>query len=161
MPVSTPSVWDQILSLSSIPASCSHAPGRQQVMAPLLESLPPMGRPRLSSRLPALAWCSPGHCRHLGNGLADRRSRCLFLCPSVFQRNKNKLITFTKLWLYKTAICFSCQLIFCYKCVSHDPYDGWEKANNLLPLQLCSNKNIDGHFSHITNIILFKNNFKM
>lgn len=57
----------------------------------------PRGRPKLSSRLLALAWPVPGCCGHLWNEPAERRPLCHCIYIS-FKQNENKQIKNKNSW---------------------------------------------------------------
>lgn len=86
--VGAPGSVSQSCSLFQLPAK-SH-PGRQQVIAQVLESLHPNGRPSLNSSLLTSAWLCPSCWEHLGKEPADTRSLSIpiFLCLFAFQINK-------------------------------------------------------------------------
>lgn len=86
--VGAPGSVSQSCSLFQLPAK-SH-PGRQQVIAQVLESLHPNGRPSLNSSLLTSAWPCPSCWEHLGKEPADTRSLSIpiFLCLFAFQINK-------------------------------------------------------------------------
>lgn len=56
-------------SLTYIPIIAN--PERWQVMARLIDLLPPCGRPGFNFWFLVLTWASPSYCRHLGSEVAD------------------------------------------------------------------------------------------